>query len=189
MFNPIFRTYIRAIFTHIPWTHWIVIGLLSLIGTLLHLYYKKDFVYSAILFGFIVFTSLLILDTSIVIRLLGILPHTSGFDFVAEYNRLFHGNKAQHYQILFNLFAFVPLGLFMSEYLSEMKQLNVKRIIYVLITISFAISLCIECLQLILRVGIFEITDLVTNTTGALVGTSLAMLERKMFRKNKKEAK
>ena len=31
---------------------------------------------------------------------------------------------------------------------------------------AFGLSLCIECLQLVLKVGYFEVTDLVMNTVG-----------------------
>ena len=34
--------------------------------------------------------------------------------------------------------------------------------------------MCIECLQLVLRVVFFEVTDLVMNTVGAGVGAGLA---------------
>ena len=35
---------------------------------------------------------------------------------------------------------------------------------------GFGLSLTIECLQLLLHVGFFELTDLVMNTVGAFVG-------------------
>ena len=35
---------------------------------------------------------------------------------------------------------------------------------------AFGLSLCMECLQLVLRVGFFELTDLALNTVGGGVG-------------------
>ena len=39
---------------------------------------------------------------------------------------------------------------------------------------AFGLSLCIECLQLVLHVGFFEVTDLVMNTVGGGVGGVVA---------------
>ena len=36
--------------------------------------------------------------------------------------------------------------------------------------VTFGLSLCIECIQLVFRVGVFELTDLLLNTVGALIG-------------------
>ena len=45
---------------------------------------------------------------------------------------------------------------------------------------GFGLSLCIECLQLLLRVGFFELTDLVMNTLGAFVGVLISTGLRKV---------
>ena len=45
-----------------------------------------------------------------------------------------------------------------------------KEICYRTIKISFLFSLSIEVCQIILRVGTFQISDLVTNTAGGLIG-------------------
>jgi len=36
--------------------------------------------------------------------------------------------------------------------------------------VAFGLSLCIECIQLALHIGIFEETDLVLNTVGVGIG-------------------
>lgn len=46
---------------------------------------------------------------------------------------------------------------------------------------GFGLSLTIECLQLLLHVGFFELTDLVMNTVGAFVGALVAVILRKVF--------
>ena len=45
---------------------------------------------------------------------------------------------------------------------------------------GFGLSLYIVCLQLLLRVGIFELTDLVMNTVGAFVGALISAGVRKV---------
>ena len=44
------------------------------------------------------------------------------------------------------------------------------QICYRTVKISFLFSLSIEVCQIILRVGTFQISDLVTNTAGGLIG-------------------
>ena len=46
--------------------------------------------------------------------------------------------------------------------------------------VAFGLSLCIECLQLVLKVGFFEVTDLVMNTLGGFVGALISMGVRKV---------
>ena len=46
---------------------------------------------------------------------------------------------------------------------------------------GFCFSLCVESLQIILRVGVFDLTDLLMNTLGAFVGGSMAMIGRALF--------
>ena len=45
---------------------------------------------------------------------------------------------------------------------------------------GLSLSLCIESLQLLLRVGFFELTDLVMNTLGAFVGALISAGVRKV---------
>ena len=45
---------------------------------------------------------------------------------------------------------------------------------------GFGLSLTIECLQLLLHVGFFELTDLVMNTLGAFVGALISAGLRKV---------
>ena len=45
---------------------------------------------------------------------------------------------------------------------------------------AFGLSLCIECLQLVLHVGVFEVTDLVLNMVGGGVGTLISVVLSKM---------
>ena len=44
------------------------------------------------------------------------------------------------------------------------------------------LSLCIESLQLILRLGVFEVTDLVLNTLGGFVGALISVGLRRIFK-------
>ena len=53
---------------------------------------------------------------------------------------------------------------------------------------AFGLSLCIECLQLVLRVGFFELADLVMNAVGGGVGAGIAVVIRSLLAKQKKKS-
>ena len=75
----------------------------------------------------------------------------------------------------------IPFGLFLSEFLASAKRFSVGRRLGLATLAGFGLSLCIECLQLLLRVGFFELTDLVMNTLGAFAGAGVAIIVRKVF--------
>lgn len=66
--------------------------------------------------------------------------------------------------ILGNILAFAPLGFLLP-------LLNMKyRKFYVVAFISFLFSLTVESLQMYLKVGIFDVDDLLLNTMGGILG-------------------
>ena len=83
-----------------------------------------------------------------------------------------------------NIAAFVPFGLFLGEFLAEAFAVDGRRRIWIVALCAFGLSLFIEGLQLALKLGVFEVTDLVLNTVGGAVGAWMAetwtrMLQRK----------
>lgn len=50
----------------------------------------------------------------------------------------------------------------------------------------FAVSFALECSQYVLAVGRFDITDLITNTTGGLVGIGVYLIGCALFRDKEK---
>lgn len=75
-------------------------------------------------------------------------------------------------EIVFNVLIFIPFGYFIS-YFSK-KSSFLKK----LWTIFF-ISLSVEILQFIFGIGASDITDLITNTLGGLIGLILYFLTKK----------
>lgn len=53
------------------------------------------------------------------------------------------------------------------------------------VILSFALSLSFESLQYLLAIGASDITDIITNTLGALIGLSFYALLIKIFSKTK----
>ena len=73
-----------------------------------------------------------------------------------------HGN-IDVVEILLNVVIFVPLGIY-AGVLFKRRNVVAKLFFFFLISTMF------ELLQFILRVGAFDVTDIITNTTGGIVG-------------------
>ena len=164
----------------VPKTYWLAIGILTLAVAALPLIRKKTSVYGAIALGITAFVSLLFLELAVVVRYCGLVEFNLGVDFKLDLFRVLRCDRLG-YETLFNIILFVPYGFFFSEYLTETRQLGAWRKTGYATLATFAISIFIECLQLIFRVGYFEMTDLVMNILGGFVGAVLAMLWRKLL--------
>lgn len=172
------QKYANGILTHIPWPHWVVLGMLSLALTIYLLIRKRYSLYSTICLGIATFIGLFLLDAAVLNRMNSIVHPTICFSLPAEYHRLIHGGSVRWTEMLANIAVFVPFGFFLSEFLSATKCLTCRRRLGLVVVYTFVFSLCIECLQLTLRLGVCEVTDLVLNTAGAFIGASLALLFR-----------
>lgn len=171
-------TYIRGIIVIVPWNHWAFIGLLSMALMLCIGDRKKVSLYGILALGILVFIGLAMLDTTVVNRYLSPLPQEAGFEFTLR--RFFHSTEHGRIELFSNLVVFIPFGFFLSEFLASAKRFSAGRRLGLATLAGFGLSLCIECLQLLLRVGFFELTDLVMNTLGAFVGALISAGLRKV---------
>ena len=80
-------------------------------------------------------------------------------------------------EIINNIIVFVPVGIYICM-LKENWSILRK------ISVGFFISLGIEVLQFILSIGATDITDLIGNTLGGIIGIGVFYLFSKLF-KNK----
>ncbi len=174
------QEYARGILAHVPWEHWVVMVVVSLVLTVFLLLRKKCSVYGAIALGLTVFTGLVLVDTAVVIRYLGLLPHGSGHHLGVTFDRLLHGSKDARSEVISNLIVFIPFGFFLSEYLASTKRFTIRRQLGFATLTAFSLSLFIECLQLVLKVGYFEVMDLVLNSVGGFVGALISVGLRKV---------
>ncbi len=172
---------IRVVFIQVPWMHWLAIGTFSLALTVSLLIRKRHSVCGAICFGLSVFFGLFLLDTAVVIRWNNGVTYQTGFDFAAEFHRLLDGGVGRWTEMLANVVVVVPFGFFLSEFLSTSKHFSARRQIGRVTLAAFGLSLYIESLQLIFRLGVFEITDLVLNTLGGAIGASSAVVVRHLW--------
>ncbi len=174
------QEYARGILTHVPWEHWVVMVVVSLALTVILLIRKKCSVYGAIALGLAVFTGLVLLDAAVAIRWNDGVTHSTGFNPATEIHHFLYGGMVRWTEMFANIAVFVPFGFFLSEFLSTTKRFVSKCQIGLVALAAFGLSLCIESLQLIFRLGVFEITDLVLNTLGGVVGALMSAGLRKV---------
>lgn len=177
------QAYVRAFFPELPAAHWIGICVLALAQTVFLSLRRKYPLYCAVAFGLTVLLGLFLLDGLVLIRWGGS-GEGRGIDLSAEYRRLVSGNEEILFLILFNIAVFVPFGFTLAEFLASAKRLTSWRCLKYTALTALGLSLCIECLQLLLRAGMFELTDLVLNTAGAALGAALPLACRALFRRS-----
>ncbi len=84
------------------------------------------------------------------------------------------GAKAVVVNLLGNVAAFMPFA-FMLPMISP-KFCGPFKTVF----LTFLLSLCIECVQLVTRVGSFDVDDLLLNTMGGLLGYLLYRIVQKL---------
>jgi glycopeptide antibiotics resistance protein len=102
------------------------------------------------------------------------MPYIGGEDRIINLMP-FRGNAG--YEKFFNLFIFAPLGFYLSA--SMRKQGVFGRIATLL-----AVSLTFEILQFALSIGRSDITDLLLNTLGGVIGICGFIAAAKLFGKH-----
>lgn len=149
-------------------------GGVSLACTVILLVRKKSSVYGAIAMSLTVFLGLLLLDTAVFIRYFGFLLHGTGRYMGIAFDRLLHGSMMARSEVISNVVVFVPFGFFLVLFWAIEKHYSIWPRILLGTLVAFGLSFCIECLQMVLHVGYFEVMDLILNTAGGFVGAVMA---------------
>ncbi|HUQ66690.1 MAG TPA: VanZ family protein [Flavitalea sp.] len=85
-------------------------------------------------------------------------------------------------EIILNVVIFVPLGIYAGILFKRWTTAN-KLFFF------FIISVILESLQLILKIGAFDITDVITNTLGGIIGLMTFKAIHKLFHNSEKAQK
>lgn len=93
------------------------------------------------------------------------------------------GMKAVMLNIVGNVAAFVPFGIFLPVFSAQCKRVW-RTVLY-----SFELSFLVEVLQLVFRVGSFDVDDLFLNTLGGLLGCLLYLFVTYIFRGDERGGK
>ncbi len=80
-------------------------------------------------------------------------------------------------EILYNLVAFVPLGVYVQVFHPN-RAFRVKALPGLWLSFSF------EALQFMFAIGASDITDLISNTLGGVLGILICMVMQRLFKKN-----
>ncbi len=83
------------------------------------------------------------------------------------------GNTAVGLNLLGNVAAFIPFGLFAPVLIKREARLWQTAFFTMLL------SLIIECIQLVTKVGSFDVDDIILNTLGGIIGGIICFLYRK----------
>jgi glycopeptide antibiotics resistance protein len=83
---------------------------------------------------------------------------------------------------ILNVVIFVPLGIY-AGILFERWIFGKKLLFF------FSLSLLVEGLQYILRIGAFDVTDIITNTFGGIIGLLILKAIEKIFNNSVKAQK
>lgn len=94
---------------------------------------------------------------------------------LVPFDGLFLSNgKIDKAEIILNVVIFVPLGIYVGVLFKKWTWRH-KLLTFALISLMF------EVLQFLFRIGAFDITDIITNTLGGLVGVLLIRAIEKLF--------
>lgn len=98
------------------------------------------------------------------------------FILFKEIIRYITNMKAIGFKLVFlnlagNVVAFVPLGVFVSYFLNNSRYTFIKTILF-----GLMLTVSVEIIQLVTRVGICDIDDILLNFAGVVTGAVLAKL-------------
>ena len=172
----VLQRYLRNILPYVQWTHLAVLGVLALAVMIWGR--KRLSMYGAVMLGLAVFSGLALMDVAVVARFLDtVTPRGTGI--VLSLSKLIPPDMQTRVELLVNIVVFIPFGFFLAEFLATRKRFGTWRRIGLVTLSGFALSLCVELLQLLLKVGYFESADLVMNTLGAAIGAAVPVLWRR----------
>lgn len=92
------------------------------------------------------------------------------FHYEGGHNIGFHISEVRD-----NILIFIPVGVYLCLLFKEIPFWGKAALI-------FAVSLALEGSQYVLAVGSFDITDLITNTAGGIVGIGVYLIGRTLLR-------
>ena len=103
----------------------------------------------------------------------------SDIDYIIKWKNLIFTNRIVFINLIGNILLFIPLGAILSSFI---KIGLIKKILLAIVTI-----IVLEALQYILRLGVFDIIDIICNMIGVVIGIvflSIPLTEKLSQNKN-----
>lgn len=122
--------------------------------------------YSILLTWIILFKMQFSIHPSLQMRNINLIPYAQS---------VIVNGKMDYQEIVYNIIAFIPLGVFFSSL--KPNWAAGKKIV-----IIGALSLIYEALQYLLAIGATDITDLIDNTLGGAIGVLIYCIFLRIFR-------
>lgn len=85
--------------------------------------------------------------------------------YIKKWIKLLFKNKIVFRNLIGNIIIFIPMGIFI-------KNMKTKKVYHFIL--SILIIICIETLQYITQIGVFDIIDILLNIIGTLIGYMIA---------------
>ena len=95
---------------------------------------------------------------------------------------LISNGKSDFGEIIMNVIIFIPLGIYAAILF---KRWAVAKNVF----LFFLTSLMVETLQFTFRLGAFDVTDIITNTLGGIIGLMTFKIIEKLFKNSMKAQK
>lgn len=106
---------------------------------------------------------------------IGDLPKLRNINLIPFKASVIVNGKLQYRELIQNILAFIPFGLYLSMLKSDLT-------LWKKIALGAGLSLVYEVLQFIFALGATDITDLINNTFGGMVGCGLYTLFYKFLK-------
>ncbi len=133
------------------------------------------FVYFLVLFYFLFFSEEMGRTYSERAYHYNIVPFHEIKRFIQYYEVL--GMPAVLLNLVGNVAAFVPFGFFLPVFVERCRK-TINTVFY-----SFELSLLVELIQLVAKVGSFDVDDIILNTLGGAIGYIIYKIVRKWWYK------
>lgn len=89
--------------------------------------------------------------------------------YIKEWIKIIFKNKTVFKNVIGNIIIFIPMGIFL-------KTIHIKWVYQIIL--SILIIICIETLQYIIQIGVFDIMDILLNFLGTLIGYIIVKKKR-----------
>lgn len=140
-------------------------------------FWRKNDSFANRLTGFLLFVYMVLLYWIIVLKL------NIQFSYRGENNinlipykaPLILNGKVDYGEMILNVLIFIPLGVYIGILFKNMSV--VKKFVTFFLT-----SFIFEVLQFTLKIGAFDITDIINNTMGGILGFFLYKITEKIFK-------
>lgn len=89
--------------------------------------------------------------------------------YIKEWIKIIFKNKTVFKNVIGNIIIFIPMGIFL-------KTIHIKWVYQIIL--SILIIICIETLQYVTQIGVFDIMDILLNFLGTLIGYIIVKKKR-----------